>query len=62
MENAMCYTRKEPMSEDRKASENRGTEMRTERSGRVDSLRGSDRRDKKPAPEHTPAKETVPAE
>ena len=58
----MCYTSKPSVSEDRKAAENRGTEMRTERSGLADSLRGSDRQDKKPAPEHTPAKETVPAE
>ena len=58
----MCYTRKASRSEDRKAAENQGTGMRTERSGLVDSLLGSDRHDKKPAPEHTPVKETVPAE
>ena len=58
----MCYTSKPSVSEDRKVAENRGTEMRTERSGLADSLRGSDRQDKKPASEHTPAKETVPAE
>jgi hypothetical protein len=58
----MCYTRKSSVSEDRKAADNRTDEMRTRRTGLIDSLLGSGSGGEKTVPEKTPAEETVPAE
>ena len=58
----MCYTRKSSVSEDRRMADDRAGEMHAKRAGVIDALRGSDKHDKKPTPEHTAAKETVPAE
>ena len=59
----MCYTRKASMSEDRRMADDRAGEMHmhAKRARVIDSLLGSDKDDRKATPEHTPAKETMPA-
>lgn len=61
----MCWEFRSQMPADRgeKAEDNRAGHMRAKHAGTIEALvRDADKLGSKAAPDHTPAKETVPAE